>query len=264
MADFLTVRTNFGPTADAYAQVGKAIPSLLRSASARIRENIRGILLESLYYAVDQAGSGFPPQYADHLAEGVLHLATLIEAAGNELLVSVADPSSLGDYGDLSRGFHYHALIGDIPDSMFAVTNAQKVELPYTGQSLLNDKGKRLAFWEQLVDGLPVAVQLKGHIHFVQTGGRYDETIDARVAYWRSASVYPEWLILEYGAEDHPVVQPTHFTQLLQARIETYMEEVVTEIADGIADTLSSINVGVGSSGIPYSVNTGRFERYIK
>lgn len=261
---FLTVETNFDLIAQGLNDVAAALPVLIESTTARIHEHIRGILLDALYQAVNAAGSGFPALYADHLAEGIQNLHTSVIVTGDSLIIEIGDPKDLGSLSDLAQGYHYHAIL-DVPKSEFSVSNPQRVELPYGGQALYNeDKEVRLQFWESLVEGLPAEVRLKGHTITVDTGGLYDETIAARVGFWRSIGSFPEWLILEYGAEDTPAIQPTHFTELLQIRVREYADEVMIELSQDIADVVNRMDVGVGASGRPFNVKTGRFVKYLK
>lgn len=270
MAQTISVRIDAADVIHDIEQFAGAIELANISAVARIRSELRGIIREGFEIALDE--SGLHPIYQNHLRQGMAQYPPEVYATPDGLVAQYFDIESLGDYGDLEQGFHYHALLaGD--SSQFSVSNPRLSELPYTGAELFNDHEKRYDFWQALVEGLPYEISLGGGIN-PRTGGRtpthnrtiittglYEETLRARVNYWGDR--YPEWLLLEYGQDFEPVTPPTHFKELTEIRVQEYMEEIYEEILDSIISVWEQETITTNSAGQLIEKGTGRFAKYL-
>lgn len=241
------------------------------SAVARIRGELRGIIRGGLELAFDE--SGLHPIYQAHLRQGMRQVDPEVYATPDGIVAQYYDIESLGDYGDLEEGFHYHAILEITDSSQFSVSSPRRVELPYGGEDLYNDYNTRYDFWQALVHGDAYEVTLGGginpktgkrtpsHTKTVSTAGMYEQTLSARVAWWGDR--YPEWLLLEYGQDSIPVTPPTHFKELIEIRVQEYMEEIYEEILDSIISVWDSPSVTRNSAGRLIEQGTGRFVPYL-
>lgn len=251
----LEVRLDASDVLAGLQDMERAITFVNQAAVARIKVLIKDIIRDSFEVAIDQAGSGFPLQYARHLRLGVkLYLEPEVFETTDGLVANFIDVESLGGQEDLISGYHYHAL--EATDAKYSPSSRPLVELPYEDQDLKNSKQERQGFFEAMAKGQPYEVQhgsgfLKkaGPPRIVQTAGLYDETMNARVAYWTSISAFPEWLILEYGSSDsYPKSNPTHFKYILEQRVLEGVQALYEQMAEAIADVWEREGIRLNSA----------------
>lgn len=235
----------------------QAIPLANRSAAAQIRAGLTGIIDGIYFDAVASTGGAFPDVYARHLHRGIRSLTPNVFATEDGLVAETYDIRELGDFADLERGFHYHALI---ETDEFNI-HPQIVQLPYGGEPLLNDFNKRYDFWKAVVDGVPYTVQFKGYTRDIPTEGLYQQTLAARVQEWGGS--YPEWILLDNGSEYYPSFGPTHFIEIIRSSTFTFMSEVYEDILTSLIDAASRPGVGINSANQLIDKTTGRYTKYL-
>lgn len=252
----LQVRVDASSVLDGLRDMERAIPFLNRAAAARIQSLIRDIVMESLEIALDEAGSGFPLQYANHLRSSIRYnLEPQVFDTADGLIAYYYDIESLGTQEDLIEGYHYHAL--EATDEKYSPSNRPLMELPFQGQDLKNDKAVRQGFFEAMANSVPYEVNYgSGFIKKktksprpVQTAGLYDETINARVQFWLSIGSAPEWLILEYGSSDSfPRTPATHFRFMVEERVVEGVTALYEQMAEVLIDVWNSEGIRLNSA----------------
>jgi hypothetical protein len=262
--NLITVKIDGSQVIQSATGLERSIPAILQAVAARIRGEIRDIIIGVYYQALGRASGGFPAVYEEHLTEGIARISPEVVADGPFLYIRYFDLEALGTKDDLDEGTHYHALEAIENKSDFSVSNPRMVELPYRGQELFNPQSKRYDFWQKLVSGMDVEIQLGGgkspkHTKVISTGGLYDQTLEARVDFWRTKGVYPEWLILEYGTPYNPSVPATHFRFLMEQRVIEYAQDAAEQVADEFVAVWDRPGVGINVAGLPYDTSTGRF-----
>jgi hypothetical protein len=268
------LRVEFDPQQEFYYRVMGYEDLISNSnfyARAQIERGLASIILGVLENAIDV--SGIPGQYANHLRQGfasVIIPQLNVSTNGSILYAEVPDIAQLGTVEDLVRGMHYHAIAAIASRTEFSKNNPPLIELPYTGQEMYNQKRpeRRRAFWEAIVAGTVVQVEIKrrsrkegggmiGYTIPVSTAGMYDETLNARVATW--GSTYPEWRFLEYGNAGPPAIRATHFRSMIEQSTLSFMEEAWRIQFDELVDEWNRNNV----SASPYAQQQEReWERF--
>lgn len=220
-----------------------------------------------------RAGPGWPDVYTEHLLF-FMQINTQVEAItlGEGRLEVGVDFGNLGDYSDLERGFHHQALIAIEPGVTKSgkakyTMNVPKVNLPYGGEPLMNEKDRRAEFWETaIVNQEPFVTNLRrgaGHL-VIENAPTFEEVAAARVDAWISLGKAPQWLLLENGySEYEPEIYPVDFSESLSAIIgcvaSTIYEGALLTLIE-LAEQAGSVRV-VGQSG-PRSGTTGKFIAY--
>lgn len=187
------------------------LPSLIDSAFQSAANQTIGIMNrmvdEVFAEAANAAGEGFPLIYREHLLQTVSMTSAKVEFwSGSGFSVNY-DFDQLGSYEDLSEGFHYHAMTAD----------GDQVELPYTGQPLKNDLGTRYEYWLTMF--------------FLDSEG-LAETYAARVAWWSTKGVAPEWLLLNFGEPYFPAIMPFPLVETIRYRLGHIMQQVLDQELD--------------------------------
>lgn len=268
MVDMISVNIDASDIIHDIEEFEGAIELANKSAVARIEHDLRSIIRETVEIAFEE--SGLHPIYQNHLRQGIKSIRPYVYGTPDGLIAEYYDIEGLGDYEDLEQGFHYHAIL-DVDKSEFSVSNPQRVELPYAGEDLYNEFEKRYAFWLAVIHGEPVEVEFGGgkgpkgrpipkHKKVISTTGLYIETLNARVQWWGNR--YPEWLLLEYGTDTEPVINPTHFKELLEERVSEYMTEIYEEILDSIVSVWEQPTVSRNSAGRLIN-ERGQFVKYL-
>jgi hypothetical protein len=247
-----------------YIQGIEEFEEAMRIANYQAVYEIQGGL-ESLIFSVFEealleAGEGFPTQYAEHLAEGLAKLSPKVTATDVSLIVETFDFRTLGDRSDIYEAFHYHAILAVASGKKggFDIHNPPQVELPYQGQALHADVDRRYEVWEAIYSGATeIQVQFRGHSSTIDIpAGLWEETIAARIGYWRSIGAYPEYILLDAGqTEWSPTITPTRFISLMEERILEFMEEIWQAHYDSILDRWN--NPAIGHKPIDTYFDTG-------
>lgn len=180
-----------------------ATTQAIARASLKAQGLINNVIYSTFEKAASLAGEGFPAIYADHLLSTIDANPPLVIVEGLTLDLEF-DFEELGTYDDFEAGFHYQA----------TTTTGEKIDLPYQGQDLRYDFEQRYAAW------------------LSKYGSIAGETYSARVAYWETIGVAPQWLLLNYGeAEYSPTVHPYPLVEeiLLEGRavFSAVMEEEI-------------------------------------
>jgi hypothetical protein len=259
----VSVNVDASDLIDGVEDLTGAIKLANTAAVARIQSGLRGIVREVLETAF--AESGLHEIYQEHLRSGFRTIRPVVYATADGLVAEYFDPEGLGDYGDLEEGFHYRALLAISNNKEFSVSNPQVVYLPYRGEELYNDFDKRYDFWQAVVNGEDYEISLgKGkssHSKIISTAGMYERTLRARVSWWGDR--YPEWLLLEYGQDYEPYTPPTHFKDLMEQRIQEFMEEEYEEILNSVVEVWNKQTTAANVAGRLYEKSTGRFAKYL-
>lgn len=193
----------------------------MRNAVIRIEGEFSKIVEPIFGVAIASAGEGFPPIYGEQLMRVVSRLGPEINVLG--LTVSVEfDFDRLGDYEQFSEGFHYQAMLAE----------GGRVELPYQGENLKNEFNERYDFWLQISDTWGGRIPGGGHLN---------ETYAARVAYWDSIGVAPQWLLLNYGEGRYePYVRPFPLVETINSALYTEFYRILEYEIDKVTIALNS------------------------
>lgn len=159
------------------------ISGAMQNAAQRLSIYVPELLTVIISDAARQAGSeAFPAIYLIHTI-AVMSSMYRIEPTATNVSVTL-DFGVLGNYQDLTRGFHYNAIRRD----------GTLQELPYTSGNftnvLKNPVETRYIFWNEVV----------------RHSGLQSDTLSQRVAAWGDKA--PEWLLLQYGTSYSPQIQP--------------------------------------------------------
>lgn len=114
------------------------------------------------------------------------------------------------------------------------------VNLPYRGQPLANPTAARYQYWRAMWAGNTVyeGTVTKSGKHLYQQGtiidpGEKERTIAARIAYWDSLGVAPEWLLLLYGVKWAPIIRPYPIMQEIWKRVQAKLNEFIKNLSLG-------------------------------
>lgn len=196
------------------------LDATMRASIPELESLARDIITTVFIEACSTAGEGFPTIYQTHVLETLDNIPIDVSADANGIFLNFS-LDALGSYADFEEGFHYHAEIaGESSDP----EDKELVDLPYQGEPLKNEIGKRYALWLKILHA---------------GGTMLDNTYAARVAYWESTGKAPEWLLLQYGESRY---EPTVSAFPLYERIQTEINvafaatfERLIDEADGTA-----------------------------
>lgn len=160
------------------------------------------------------------------------------------------DFETLGGWDDIEEASHYHAS-----------TEEGQIELPYGGEEMENDVTDRHSFVLAMIEGVGWPNPRGG---LIPTAGLWDETNEARQAYWGSKS--PAWLYLEYGQEEWEPTIPPHditgkFSERFNEEATAIFEEEWTAAVELLEEYESAgfeRDIGGGAAG-RYRDEGGRF-----
>lgn len=251
-----------------------------RFAANEIEHAIRYDIFRGLVHRLGaRAGEGFPPVYRDHLANFMVRNVPInIDFEGEGILIVEFDLDNLGDYTDLEAGAHHKALIYEEPGATYGFTGKGKakynphpaqVDLPYAGQDLMNDAGRRQEFWEQAIvgqEGFITNFRRGGGFLEIHDAPTFEDVAAARVfEAWVPMGVAPEWLWLENGfTESEPRIYPVDFIYTLESAALCVSTSIYEGVLLGLIEVAEAAGgaIGVGSRGRPFQRASGQFVPY--